>query len=126
MEKGCGLDMKALCIRQPWAWAIIYGGKDIENRTWKTGFRGRFLVHASKIFDEEGWIWLAQNENRLGLKLPYMTDFQRGGILGSVELVDCVSNHSSRWFFGPFGFVLKGPTALPFKPCNGKLRFFEI
>ena len=23
---------KALSVRQPWAWAIIHGGKDIENR----------------------------------------------------------------------------------------------
>jgi hypothetical protein len=24
--------VKALTIRQPWAWAVIYGGKDVENR----------------------------------------------------------------------------------------------
>ena len=23
----------ALSVRQPWAWAIIHGGKDVENRT---------------------------------------------------------------------------------------------
>ena len=32
--------MKALSIRQPWAWAIINAGKDIENRQWPTKFRG--------------------------------------------------------------------------------------
>jgi hypothetical protein len=25
--------MRALTVRQPWAWAIVHGGKDIENRT---------------------------------------------------------------------------------------------
>lgn len=25
----------ALSVRQPWAWAIIHAGKDIENRTWQ-------------------------------------------------------------------------------------------
>lgn len=40
--------MKALSIRQPWAWLIVHGGKDIENRSWHTKFRGRFLVHAAK------------------------------------------------------------------------------
>jgi hypothetical protein len=40
--------MKALSIRQPWAWLILNAGKDIENRDWPTHFRGRFLIHASK------------------------------------------------------------------------------
>ncbi len=47
--------MKALSIRQPWAWAILFAGKRIENRRQKndrepralTGFRGEFLIHAS-------------------------------------------------------------------------------
>jgi hypothetical protein len=26
--------MKALSIKQPWVWAILNVGKDIENRTW--------------------------------------------------------------------------------------------
>lgn len=37
--------MKALSILQPWAWLIVNGNKDIENRNWHTRFRGRFLVH---------------------------------------------------------------------------------
>jgi hypothetical protein len=24
--------MKAITVKQPWAWAIIHGGKDIENK----------------------------------------------------------------------------------------------
>mgnify|MGYP006363525131 CR=1 FL=1 len=32
--------MKALSIRAPWWWAILYAGKDIENREWATRFRG--------------------------------------------------------------------------------------
>lgn len=27
------LPRKALSVRQPWAWAIIFGGKPIENRS---------------------------------------------------------------------------------------------
>ena len=38
----------ALSIRQPWAWLIVNGYKDIENRNWKTNFRGKILVHAAK------------------------------------------------------------------------------
>ena len=39
--------VRALTVRQPWAWAIIYGGKDLENRRWRTSYRGP-LIHASK------------------------------------------------------------------------------
>src|SRR5690348_2447825 len=40
--------MKALSIRQPWAWLILHAGKDIENRDWSTRFRGQVLIHAAK------------------------------------------------------------------------------
>ncbi len=39
--------MKAITLRQPWAWAIINAGRDIENRNWKTHFRGRVAIHAA-------------------------------------------------------------------------------
>ncbi|RCJ19276.1 hypothetical protein A6770_31970 [Nostoc minutum NIES-26] len=40
--------MKALSVRQPWAWAIIYASKDIENRGWPIYYRGDILIHAAK------------------------------------------------------------------------------
>lgn len=40
--------MKALSIRQPWAWAIVNAGKRVENRTWETRYRGPILIHAAK------------------------------------------------------------------------------
>jgi hypothetical protein len=43
--------MKALSIKQPWAWLIVSGHKDIENRNCPTRFRGRLLVHAGKKVD---------------------------------------------------------------------------
>lgn len=42
------LPPKALSIRQPWADAIIWHDKDVENRNWPTKFRGPFCIHASK------------------------------------------------------------------------------
>lgn len=38
--------MKALSVRQPWAWAITAAGKDVENRSWTTGYRGLVAIHA--------------------------------------------------------------------------------
>ena len=46
--------MKTLSIRNPWAYLIAYGVKDVENRSWKTDYRGELLIHASG--DPLGWI----------------------------------------------------------------------
>lgn len=113
--------MKALSIKQPWADAIIYGGKDIENRTWNTKVRGRFLVVASKKVDMNApeWVWSIVREH--SPDVPML-----GGIIGSVELVDVVESSKSIWFEGPKGFVLKDPKPLKFKPISGRLNFYEV
>lgn len=46
--------MRCLSVQQPWAWAIARGGKNIENRTWATGYRGPLAVHASARWDDDG------------------------------------------------------------------------
>jgi hypothetical protein len=43
--------MKVLTIKNPWAYLIVYCGKDIENRTWETKYRGPLLIHASRSMD---------------------------------------------------------------------------
>lgn len=43
--------MKALSVRQPWAWAIARGHKGVENRSWTTAYRGPLLIHASMRID---------------------------------------------------------------------------
>lgn len=43
--------MKALSVRQPWAWAIARGHKDVVNRRWATTYRGPLLIHASMRID---------------------------------------------------------------------------
>jgi len=105
--------MKAISIRQPWAWAIIYLGKNIENRNWPTRFRGTVAVHASGTMTRQGYE-LAQHfilkategrGKRLRVappeKLPY------GAIIGLADIVDCVTESDSPWFVGEHGFVLK-------------------
>ena len=111
--------MKAISIRQPWAALIVAGIKDIENRSWSTNYRGKLLVHASKKFDKGGWS-LAKRFNVPQSMLDY-----RGGIIGEMEIVDCVKESNSDWFEGPYGFVLKNAKFLPFKSCKGKLGIFE-
>lgn len=123
--------MIALSIQQPWAWAIIHAGKDVENRTWSTNFKGRFLVHAGRKFDWEGARWLDAREHIFNFPVPIRDriargEFLHGGIIGSVNLVACVTEHNSPWFFGPYGFRLCDPELMKFRPCKGKLGFFEV
>jgi hypothetical protein len=124
--------MRALSIRQPWAWLILHAGKDIENRDWPTKFRGRVLVHASKGMTQDEWsgAWefaagSGASPKAMDANLTIHT-VERGGIVGSVEIVDCVTASKSRWFVGRYGFVLRDPQPLPFWPCKGALGFFEV
>jgi hypothetical protein len=123
--------MKALSIRQPWAWLIIHGGKDIENRTWHTKHRGRFLVHAAKGMTNEEYcdgleFAMRAGDIQLLRDFPTVQEMQRGGIVGSVELVDSVDTSDSPWYMGEKGFVLRDPRPIPFIPLKGRLQFFEV
>lgn len=113
--------MLTLSIQQPWAWAIVNGHKDIENRSWPTAVRGLVLVHAGKRVDKDGFDDI---EMISGIKVP--ADLPVGGIVGVVRIVDCVNAHASRWFFGEWGFVLSEGRPLPFVPYRGQLGFFEV
>jgi hypothetical protein len=86
--------MKALSIRQPWAWAIICAGKNIENRTRRTNFRGTIAVHASAKPRRE-WEFPPCT-----LKPPPKDKWLLGAIIGFVDLIDCVEYHRSKWYEG--------------------------
>lgn len=61
-----------------------------------------------------------------GRCLPSENDLERGGIVGSVEIVNLVTESKSKWFSGPYGFVLRDPQPLPFRPCKGALGLFHV
>lgn len=44
---------KALTVKQPWAYAITQLGKDVENRSQRTRYRGPVLIHAGKAWAKE-------------------------------------------------------------------------
>lgn len=136
--------MKALTIKQPWASLIIegYGGllKDIENRTWPTGVRGRIAIHASAKLDKRemdsaaAMVALIKEGERASFEVlsAAAREFDAemvlplGAVLGTVEIVDCVRKSDSPWFFGPWGFVLRNLErfAVPI-PARGALSFWE-
>jgi hypothetical protein len=117
--------MKALSIRQPYAWLIVNGHKDIENRTWPTNFRGRVLIHAGVTYPKRDYADDAVAHRRYYGSYPEREDMI-GGIVGVATIVDCVSDSESKWFNGPYGFVLADAKPLPFMPCKGALSFFDV
>ena len=122
--------MKCLSLRQPYAELVVAGRKTIETRTWKTNFRGKFLIHASKAIDKE-------NCDMLNIDCSKLT---RGMVVGLVFLCDVKryatkqdfvadkDRHFSSSFSEPkYGFLLKDAKKLS-KPIlvAGHLGFFEV
>lgn len=126
--------MKALAIKQPWAEAVARGWKDIENRDWRTSYRGPVLIHASKLFDDDEAHAYLDVIKAAGIRTedrkPPLTigDARRrcGGIIGIAEIVDCVSMSRSPWFFGRYGFVMANARAVDLVPCRGMPGLFDV
>jgi hypothetical protein len=112
--------LKAISIRQPWAWLIVNGYKDIENRIWAAKLRGPVLIHAGQSESNTTPDALANIKRKY--RVPNLPDtFETGGI---AEITDCVQHHRSKWFLGPYGWTLAHARRLPFTPCKGQLKFF--
>ncbi len=120
----------ALSVRQPWAWAIIHAGKDIENRSWQAvnhGLRrrGRIAIHAARGMTRDEYEDAREFMALFDVTAPPPADLLRGGIIGSVEVVDVVTKHDSFWFMGPRGLVLRNPEPCTFTPAKGELGYFK-
>jgi len=127
------LPRMALSIRQPWAWAIINAGKDIENRDWSTKFRGPVCIHAAKGMTQGEYNGFIRTIHMVSLTHPFPSgsrvpgdkSLARGGIIGLADIVDCVEASKSPWFFGRYGFVLQNARPVEFVPVKGALGFFD-
>src|SRR5947208_68539 len=98
--------MKALTVQQPWAWALICAGKDIENRTWRTHYRGWIAIHASAK---------AQREPPIprGVRKPRPPELVSSAIVGVARLVEVVETSRSKWYNGSgYGWVFENPRRL--------------
>jgi ASCH domain len=78
--------LRVLSLRQPWAWLVVNGYKDIENRSWRTNHRGPLLIHASNNRSLTTPKNVAAIENKYRVHLP--RDFEFGGVIGIVDVVD--------------------------------------
>lgn len=120
---------RAISIIQPWAWLIVNGYKTIENRTWLTKYRGPVYIHASQKWsiDEyfKAWSLLLSIKPR-SIRLPLMSDLARGALIGVATITDCVTEHDSPWFSGPYGFVLADARVIEPIPMKGRLGIWRI
>lgn len=124
--------MKAITIKQPWASLIVHSIKDVENRTWRTNFRGRVLIHAAGSHGRKFSVDLtdAQMKSAFGTiaKETMFGHLPFGAIIGSVEIVGCVLNHPSIWAEkGVYNWVLANPILYekPIENIKGKLSFWD-
>lgn len=145
MAKKKKQEVQVLSVRQPWAELILSGVKWCENRSWKTTFRGRLYIHASRCdsLPTEDWESYKLSKEKL----------TTGAIVGHVELVDIVwmgADTGVNWsrvfdhveeqhpdlptdndrmihVEGPYCWILKKPTRLrkPI-PTGGKLRLWKF
>ncbi len=117
--------MRALVVKQPWAWAIMDGRKRIENRSWTTRYRGPVAIIAGA--SRSSLSSATQFLSGLGIERP--ADLPFGCILGVVNLVDVIrpSQSSGPFAEGPWCWVLENPIKLERPvPFRGQLGLFRL
>lgn len=113
-------NLRILTVRQPWASAIAYGIKDVENRDWVTSYRGPVAIHAGLTVDRS-----ARSEHPHWFEtIPADVVLPTGVIIAVVDLVDVVRDYPSRWAAeGAMHWVLMNVRMLteriPFKGALG-------
>jgi len=116
--------LPALAIRQPYAWLVVNGIKDVENRSRRTHYRGQVLIHAS--LTEALLSDNALQELRIRAGTAFPDSFKQGGVVGVAEIVGCERRHGSAWKdSASYGWILANARPLPFRPCKGALGFFR-
>lgn len=138
--------VKVLTVKQPWAFLLIAGLKDVENRNWPTNYRGELFIHASveKSFDWDALIWLME-QKRMGEFWTVIRHFglilkgelekckitkhheEFGAILGSVNLTGCISNSTSPWAMpdSKFHWLVSDAKPITPIPARGSLSIWN-
>lgn len=139
--------MKALTVCQPFAHLIVHGGasgkKRVENRLWRTTYRGLVAIHAGK---NRGWLDDPEDYRdddpatvNYGIPLDRMAF---GAVVGMAWLIECATLEDINagkldarfpWIRehehteGPWCWILGNAVALAEPvPCKGSLGLFEL
>ncbi len=128
--------LHALSLKQPWATLLVHGRKSIEVRNWPTARRGHILIHAARVPDPRREAWAHVPPELLeAAKLA-------GGIIGTADLIDCVTYRTPEafaadrllhlndptWFKPPvlYGFKFANMALTLFRKLPGWMRFFPV
>lgn len=84
------------------------------------------FIHAGKAMTTADYDWAVRFMSAIGVNCPAPSRLQRGGVIGTVRVVDVVSKSKSQWFGGPCGLVLADPKPCKFVPAKGQLGLFSI
>jgi hypothetical protein len=145
--------MRALTIRNPWAWAIAHGHKKVENRTWVPHIRNlRTFIAISASKEREVPATHTLKVNELCPTFP-QGGMEFGAVVAVVRLVgllqldeycdvvDQMWHHKElswpqwceqnplwrRWAFGPRCWVFDDVFKLPKPvPCKGSLGLWML
>jgi hypothetical protein len=113
--------LKALTVRQPWADAIVHLGKDVENRSWRTNYKGMVLIHASAKRDRDPHGLLAELMPRPPSQ-AVLDQLPTGCVIGVADLFDYVRDSESKWASkGQWHWRLRNVRAIRPVPCAGQL-----
>jgi hypothetical protein len=148
--------MKAITVRQPWAWSIFHAGKNVENRTWRPSFdfvkaHHRIAIHTSgRLSMQEcgefaGLALQREFEGRqimpAGWQMPGPGEMVCGAIIGTVvlwglihwtvDMTECRERYP--WWIGDkdgspiYGWVLTEPVLLTEPiPMRGQLGLWDV
>jgi hypothetical protein len=105
---------KALSLKQPWLDCVLFLGKGVENRTWRTNYRGPVVLHASRGWDKSGEAYVRKVWRGSEVELNRFICaawWRRGGFYGIANIVDVVPLDlfisKDHWAFGPQCWILK-------------------
>ena len=89
------------------------GIKRIENRVWKTRYRGPMLIHAGKSKRTR-----KKDIESLDSSISLPEEYEYGKIVGIVDLVDCIAiealpdSYRDQFATGPWCWILANPAKL--------------
>jgi len=130
--------LPCLSLTQPWGFWLLHD-KNIENRVWRTHYRGPLLIQAAKgttrAYYDSAALFVRERFPHLVGKTPPFEQLERGGIIGACRIVDCLEpiDGPSGWGIatgwrmqGQWGWVRETPVRLPFRPLRGYQRLFNV
>lgn len=149
MVEATGEGMRALSFSQPWLWATLRAGKHVDNRSWAPPIAmidQRIALHAATSFDAKpNYLCdVPRSEPRmltpigyllsLGLDPPARRALYDTGVIVATAVIDRIVTEprtlpedQKRWFFGPYGWILKDLRLLSVPViATGKLGLWEV